>query len=237
MKALPLSSPATGADADIESRLHASISRALFAGELRPGTPLRERALAEMFDCTRGAVRKVLAQLGREGKLELRENRGAFVPRPSGAEIRAVYQARSALEAGCIALLARTLTPAQLEVLRAHVHAEEAAWRAGDREESVRLAGAFHTRLSNMLDNPELKGFLTHLVARTQLFVALYEARSDSHCAPQEHGTIVDALARQDVSGAIDAMLSHLEDVQARVLQHADKDSSSRALRDILGAP
>ncbi|GAA5234330.1 GntR family transcriptional regulator [Verticiella sediminum] len=220
-------------DDDPETRVHGAITRALLAGKLRPGTALRERALAEMFGCTRGAVRKVLARLGQEGKLEIVHNRGAFVPQPTVEDIRAVYEARSALEVGILALLARRLDAQGVATLEAHVRAEELAWRAGNREESVRLAGGFHLRLIDMLNNPELTPLLQRLVARTQLFVALYEKGEDSHCAPDEHRVIVDALARGDAAGATEAMLTHLEEVQARVLRHARRDDE-RELREIL---
>ncbi len=59
-----------------EDALHQAITRALLDGKLRPGTPLRERYLAESFGVTRGLVRKVLLRLGQEGKLEMHANRG-----------------------------------------------------------------------------------------------------------------------------------------------------------------
>ncbi|MFO0458193.1 MAG: GntR family transcriptional regulator, partial [Burkholderiales bacterium] len=80
--------------------------KALLGGALRPGTPLRERHLAQAFGTTRGTVRKVLLRLGTEGKLELRPNRGAFVPTPSAEDVRRVYEMRRVLECGTVAMLA-----------------------------------------------------------------------------------------------------------------------------------
>lgn len=204
---------------DIESRVHAAISHALLEGRLRPGMALRERKLAEIFQCTRGTVRKVLLRLGNEGKLELVLNRGAFVPQPSAEDIRAVYEARSAIEAGMLVLLGRNPERIDMEGLRRHVQAEDAAWAAEAREESVRLAGEFHLQLLDMLGNAELRLVLEQLISRTRLFVALYEPRSATHCAPDEHRLITEALARGDIQGATQAMLDHLEEVQARVLR------------------
>src|SRR5258708_4630389 len=66
----------------VEERIDALIGAALLQGGLRPGAQLVERDLAAAFGCTRGALRKVLAGLGFEGKLVLEANRGAFVPSP-----------------------------------------------------------------------------------------------------------------------------------------------------------
>ena len=82
------------ASLSVEERIYASITSALLQGKLRPGTQLVERDLAAAFGCTRGALRKVLARLGFEGKLVLEANRGAFVPSPSEEGIRQVYRAR-----------------------------------------------------------------------------------------------------------------------------------------------
>lgn len=207
---------------DVESRIHAAISQALLEGKLRPGTALRERKLAEIFKCTRGTVRKVLLRLGNEGKLELVLNRGAFVPQPSAKDIQAVYEARSAIEAGILALLGRKPERIDIEQLRRHVQAEHDAWAADSREESVRLAGEFHLQLLEMLGNTELRIVLEQLISRTRLFVALYEPHSATHCAPDEHRIITDALARGDIQQATSAMLAHLEEVQARVLRRVD---------------
>lgn len=204
--------------------MYRSISAALLDGKLRPGTPLRERALAEVFGATRTAVRKVLARLEREGKVELKQNRGAFVPQPSVDDIHAVYDARRAVEGGMLTLLSSRLSPAQLRELSTHVKQEEAAYRSGDREESIRLAGAFHTHLIHMLGNAELEAFLQRLLARTQLFVALYESHEQSSCAPDEHRSIVDALARGDTSAAVETMLHHLDEIEARVTRRVTQE-------------
>ncbi|SMG17905.1 transcriptional regulator, GntR family [Paraburkholderia susongensis] len=204
--------------------MYRSISGALLDGKLRPGTPLRERNLAEVFGATRTAVRKVLARLEREGKVELRQNRGAFVPQPSVEDIHAVYDARRAVEGGMLMLLASRLGATQLRALSAHVKREEEAHRAGDREESIRLAGAFHTHLTRMLGNAELEAFLQRLLARTQLFVALYESHDQSSCAPGEHRAIVEALARGEASAAVSTMLHHLDEIEARITRHVTRD-------------
>jgi DNA-binding GntR family transcriptional regulator len=203
-----------------EAALYEAVSRALLAGKLAPGTPLRERYLAEQFSVTRGAVRKVLLQLGHEGKLEILPHRGAFVPQPSVEDMASIYGARMAVEAGVVALLATSIQPAQLARLRAHARDERAAARRGLREESVRLAGAFHRMLVEMLDNPELGDIVHKLVARTQMFVALFESAHDSGCAPDEHEAIIAALERRDAGAAVQAMLKHLAQVQERVKAH-----------------
>ncbi|MBB5504458.1 DNA-binding GntR family transcriptional regulator [Paraburkholderia sp. JPY681] len=130
----PPASPASGdASPSVEERIYASITSALLQGRLRPGAQLVERDLAAAFGCTRGALRKVLARLGFEGKLALEANRGAFVPSPSEEDIGQVYRARQIVEAGIVASLCGALSAAHKRRLRAHVRSEEKALCARDR--------------------------------------------------------------------------------------------------------
>ncbi len=205
-----------------EDSLHAAITSALLNGRLRPGTPLRERYLAEEFGVTRGVVRKVLLRLGQEGKLEMLANRGAFVPQPSGPQVSDAYQARKAVEVGVVSLLAEAITAEQLAKLRVHLRAERAASRRSRRDESVQLAGDFHLLLVDLLGNAELREIVRRLVSRTQMFVALFEPAQASDCAPEEHEPVVNALERRDAAAAVAAMLAHLSQVEQRVLARVE---------------
>lgn len=205
-----------------EDDLHEAITRALLEGKLRPGTPLRERHLAESFGVTRGMIRKVLLRLGQEGKLVMHANRGAFVPEPTAEQIRQVYQTRRALEAGIICLLAPSITTAQLQHLRSHVLDEHSASQRARRDESIQLAGDFHVVLAGLLNNPDLSDMIKRLVSRTQMFVALFEPLRDAHCAAEEHGPVIDALAEGDTQRSLNAMMEHLSSVESRVINQIE---------------
>lgn len=215
--------PEPVAEAGVEERVYAAISAALLGGKLRPGMPLRERSLAEVFHCTRGAVRKVLARLGAEGKLDLEPNRGAYVPRPSVEDIRQVYCARRAVEAGIVATLCGRLTDAQLARLRQHVEAEEAALHAHRREESIRLAGGFHALLTEMVGSVDLLAFVRRLITKTELYKALYDPAEFIDCAPTEHRELVEALRTGSVQVTIDMMSAHLDGIERRVVEQAQR--------------
>lgn len=216
-----------------ETDLHDAITSALLGGKLQAGTPLRERYLAEAFGVTRGLVRKVLLQLGQEGKLVMHANRGAFVPEPTQQQIKAVYQARRAVESGLVSLLAQQITPEQVYRLRLHIGEERKASQRAQRSVSVALAGDFHLLLADMMENPELFDIVKRLVNRTQMFVALFEPAQASACAPDEHEPVVQALAARKSDGAAAAMADHLSQVEHRVLLHAN-GATGKPVADIL---
>ncbi|MBS0452097.1 MAG: GntR family transcriptional regulator [Proteobacteria bacterium] len=211
-----------GADASVDMRVYVAMSKALLSGKLRPGTPLRERTLAQALDCTRGAIRKVLARLGAEKKLVLEHNRGAFVPNPSIEDMRSVYRARRIVEAGLITTLFDQASPGQTAALRAHVEQEERAHEEGRREDAIRLSGEFHLLLARMAGSAELLEYLQRLVSNTELYMALFDtAVEHDSCAPHEHGQIIDALAGNSLPKALAAAMKHLDEVEQRVLAGA----------------
>ncbi|MBX9842423.1 MAG: GntR family transcriptional regulator [Xanthobacteraceae bacterium] len=227
----------SAADHTGHDHVYGVLSKALLAGRLKPGSPLRERHLAEIFNVTRAATRKALLQLAEEGKLEVFANRGAYVPQPSADAVRRVYEARKAVEAGLVAVLAGRVTPSQLSKLKAHVAKERHAEQRGERDESVRLAGAFHSELVALAENPTLEEIVLRLISRTQIYVALFESARHSGCAPEEHRAIVDALGKKDASRAAAAMIHHLQLVEARVSEYMtahEAENPEDVLRELL---
>jgi DNA-binding GntR family transcriptional regulator len=202
----------------IDESVYGAITSALLQGRLEAGAQLVERDLAAAFDCTRGTIRKVLARLGAEGKLTLEANRGAFVPSPSVEDIRDVYRARQVVEAGVVASLCGALKAANKRALRAHVKREQRALRAGSVEECVRLAGQFHLLLAELAGAPDVLAFLATLVAKTELYKALFDPSKASSCASDEHLALIEALEVGDLSVALESMRSHIDELEARVV-------------------
>lgn len=218
----PSPEPTDADGANVDERVYAAVSKALLSGKLRPGTPLRERALAEALGCTRGAVRKVLARLGSEKRLVLEHNRGAFVPNPSIEDMRGTYRARRIVEAGLVTTLFGQLAREQVATLRKHVQAEQKAFKEGRREDAVRLAGDFHLLLAQMAGSEELLSYIGRLIANTELYKALYDSAEAASCAPREHEQIIDALtAGKSLDKALAVALEHLDELERRVIAGA----------------
>ena len=202
---------------DLDEAIHAEISRAILEGKLAAGTKLAEHQLARLFGVSRERIRKVLHRLGAERRIEIIPNRGAFVPRPTPADIRSVYQAHRALEAGVIAQLVPIVDDKLLGILDLHVAQERAAAEAGDRAISVRLSGAFHLHLVDALGNAHLSHFLRELISRSSVIVSIYEPASQSICAVDEHAGIVEALRARDAARAMTLSRQHFEHVESRL--------------------
>jgi DNA-binding GntR family transcriptional regulator len=212
------------ADPETDEAIYQAILRAIMEGKLKAGTKLVENPLAQIFKVSRERIRKVLHRLGAERRLEMIPNRGAHVPRPTLEDVRSVYEAHRVLEAGVLVQLIRIVDDKLLARLDAHLAEERLAADRGDRADSVRLSGAFHIHLVDALGNADLSRFLRDLLSRSSVMVSVYEPATQSICAVDEHGAIVDALRARDVTRAIDVSRDHFLHVEGRL--RLEKDAS-----------
>lgn len=75
-----------------------SLRARILAGELKPGTPLREEALSSEYDVARHSLRSALRTLQGEGLVQIEPNRGARVKSLSAEDVRGLSELRLALE-------------------------------------------------------------------------------------------------------------------------------------------
>jgi DNA-binding GntR family transcriptional regulator len=202
---------------DNEEAIYSTMSRALLAGSLAPGTPLRETALAELFGVSRERMRKILQRLGTNRLIDLLPNRGAFVAAPSLEQARDIYEARRILEGGIAGHLAPNIGPQDVERLQEHMKLEMAALQAGDRAESVRLSAEFHLILAKATNNTFVVQQMQELVSRTSMLVAVFEAARSTQCSCEEHQEIFTSLIKGDGAGAAKAMRTHLSLIETRL--------------------
>ena len=217
-----------------DEAVYQAILHAIMEGKLKAGTKLAEHPLAKLFGVSRERIRKVLHRLGAERRLEMITNRGARVPRPTLDDVRSVYEAHRVLEAGVLTQLVGHVDKPLLDRLTKHLADERAAATRGDRAASVRLSGAFHVLLVDALRNAALSRFLDDLLSRSSVMVSVYEPASDSICAVDEHGAIVEALRDRDVARAIAVSHDHFLHVESR-LRLDDSAPASEDLTAVFG--
>jgi DNA-binding GntR family transcriptional regulator len=75
-----------------------SLRERILAGELKPGTPLREEALSGEYEVARHSLRSALRTLQGEGIVQIEPNRGARVKSLSPEDVRGLSELRMALE-------------------------------------------------------------------------------------------------------------------------------------------
>lgn len=210
--------------------VHEALRQAIIEQQLQPGARLPEDAIGDAFGTSRTIAREALGRLAVEGLVELKPNRGAFVANPSLDEGRDVFIVRRGLERMVAESLAGQLGAADIDQLRAFI-AQEKRHAGKNEKEAIRLAGEFHLLLARMTGNSLLVRYLTEVVSRCSLILAMYGRPHSAECGVREHEEIADALIAGDASRAVRLMDQHLHQVASRASLDARPE---RDIRDLL---
>lgn len=206
---------------------------AIFSHRLSPGTKLPEDELASIYGVGRSVIRSALQALSHDRLVRLEPNRGAFVAQPSQKEAREVFEARVLIEPKVAALAAESATPADIQRLRVHLEKEHEALSAGQDSVAIMLSAQFHVAISEIAGHVILTEFVTDLVSRSSLIIALYWRRRDTTCQSHAHHALVGAIAAGKPRKASDLMTDHLADLLSG-LDLTLGDRKSKRLSDVL---
>ncbi len=210
-----------------------NLALAIHEHRLAPGAKLSEDEVGEIFGVSRTVVRAALQRLSHDRLVELRRNRGAYVAQPTVKEAREVFEARALLEPRTARSAAERVTAPDLERLRSHIIEEHAALRAGNAGRALYLSGLFHVEMARIADQATIESFITQLVARSSLIIALYWQRRAALCESHAHHALLDAMARHDGARAEELMKSHLLDLLSS-LDLRTVSSAPQSLREAL---
>ncbi len=161
--------------------------------QLSPGTPLRQRDLAEQFDVSCTPVREALQRLESEGLVVTDVHRRATVAHTESEELEENYRILAALEALAGSLAVAKMTDGDLAEIEA-LYQEVAACRPDD-ERLAELNRQFHFRVYECARSPMLL-LLTRLLWRS--FPDGPQAGRPHQELVQQHAEFVSALKERD---------------------------------------
>lgn len=207
--------PTTGSELWTSDTVAADLERAILEHRIPPGTKLGEDELAEAYGISRTIVRAALLGLSLRRLVELKRNRGAFVAQPSVRDAREVFEARALLEPRTAHSAALRISDDTLRLLQLSIQQEHAALDAGDNGRALFLSGQFHLEIARAAQQNTIEAFISELVSRSSLIIALYWRRRAALCETQAHHALLDAFAARDGDLAEQLMKSHLLDLLA----------------------
>ncbi|MFI1660012.1 GntR family transcriptional regulator [Streptomyces sp. NPDC020472] len=200
------------------------LRRAITTGELRPGGPIRQEALAARFEVSRVPLREALKALEAEGLVVHHVHRGYFVAELSLDDLEEIYRIRELLETEAVRMAVRRMpdgTVATLERIQREVE------RAADEGDVAAMATAnrlFHFTLIEASGMPRLVRLVATLWDATDAYRSLYYTESPHRKqAVREHRAVISALRHGDEESAVRRLDEHRAHAVA-------------ALREVLGA-
>lgn len=202
-------------------------------GELAPGDRLPpERALAEAFGVSRGSLRQAFQALTERHILESRQGHGTYILTDLDAAIASdtilevmseqqtllhdVLEFRRIIEPEIAALAARRVTPQALNQLKILVCDQQRALLAGEVDD--RFDTAFHQALVAMTGNSVISQVMHALQAIVDKSRANWlQSRERRQLSVDGHLHIIDALEKNEINGARQAMQDHIAAIERQI--------------------
>ncbi|MCX2181285.1 GntR family transcriptional regulator [Streptomyces sp. SKN60] len=200
------------------------LRRAITTGELRPGDPIRQDALAARLDVSRVPLREALKTLEAEGLVVHHVHRGYYVAELSVADLEEIYRIRRLLETEAVRTALVRSPDGLADALERIQEEVERAAEAGDVTVMAEANRRFHFTLIEASGMPRLVRLIATLWDATDAYRALYYAE-DPHRerAVHEHRAVVSAVAESDEAAALRRLDEHRDHAVAALRRVLDR--------------
>ncbi len=198
------------ASSTASERVASHLRAQILAGELAPGTRIRQEDVAAEFGASRLPVREALRMLAAEGLVELETNKGARVPELDGEELSIVYEMRERLEPLALTSSIPLLTP--LAVAQLHEIQDRIA-REDGLIDFLTLDRQFHMLTYSACPSVTLLTTVERFWNSTQHYRRAFMQVATPHrraMVNAEHELLVDAIERQDVEDGERYLTGHI---------------------------
>lgn len=199
------------------------VREAILEGRLRPGSRIRQQALARQFGVSRIPVREALQRLEGEGLVTLVPHSGARVARLDIVECTELYRMRELVEPMALGESTPNLTDRQLAELRGLVNAIEQS--SADPARWLELDRRFHLESYAGAPMPRILAMIERFWNQTQQYRRAYMATGSGDkfaTANFEHRLILEALELRDSDDAADRQRSHIRRTRISLTRHPE---------------
>lgn len=205
--------------ADLGDAVAARLREQILNGALAPGSRLVETALAERFGTSRGPIRDAIARLAGTGLVTVNPRRGAYVTILSARDVEEVYSLRIALETHAARLAAGRGTTADWSAMALALHELTRATASEDAGAAAVADMRFHRAIVQAAGQGRLVKAWESFADQTLLLLReLSHLGSRVQDTSGGHGAVLAALEDGDGSRAAAAILDHLSEARAIML-------------------
>ncbi|MCC5859319.1 MAG: GntR family transcriptional regulator [Ectothiorhodospiraceae bacterium] len=188
-------------------------------GRMRPGSAIRQEALADSLGLSRIPVREALKTLEGEGLVEYVAGRGFFVVRLSVADLREIYHIAGLLERDAV----RHAVPRLDEASEARILGAMEAMEKADpahHETLVQRNRNFHFSIYEVCGMPRLLRLLEGLWNTSQIYQSMfYTVTGAFERACAEHREIYQACVERRTEDAVELLATHRDDAMNLVTE------------------
>ena len=192
-------------------QLYRMLRTRIIRGHLSAGARLSESAIASDFEVSRQPVREAFIKLAEEGLLEVRPQRGTFVPKISISAVQDARFVREAIEADVVKLLASKPDLRLAAELEKQLHAQKEA--VDDAAKFIELDELFHQTLAEAAGKANAWRLIEGLKAQMDRVRYLALNAFPKARLLAQHSAVTHEIGTGDVAGAEAAMRLHLNEI------------------------
>ena len=197
---------------NVAGQIYKTLREKILRVELRPGEPIYERTLADMFDASRTPVREAIRLLSKEGLISIVPHVGTSVALIDAARLSECCFIRISLEAAGIRMAAERFTEREGAVLDGLVERQAATLDGPDIPTNIAIDADFHRTILATAGLKATTSLLDQVmgdIVRVRHLSGQVPGRLQNTIA--EHRAIVAALRRGDPDACEAAMRAHLQ--------------------------
>lgn len=205
----------------------------LSSGQLQPGDKLpTEMQLMEELNVSRPVLREALSSLETLGIIHRKTREGTFISNKISSHpfsvmlalasnnLKAIVEARMALELGLVTLAAEKISAENLVRLKHTIEdiekSKENHYSQADEE--------FHRIIALSAENPVVEGMIDSLIITHKKIDSEIKVRQ-KELTLEHHQAIYDALVKRDPIEAFQKMYLHLDYVRKKVLSYHGQET------------
>ncbi|BER92943.1 GntR family transcriptional regulator [Atrimonas thermophila] len=205
----------------LSNKIYEILLNKIINGEIKPGTRLIERDLAEEFGVSRTPIREALNRLAKDDLIEVMPHRGAYVKGLKAEDIIEIYDIRASLERLALRLAIPSIPPSEIKRLKHMVESDTLNTKENEIQHLVTIDREFHRLIASCCNNKRLVALLENLANVVNVFRMMDAPIEDrAKKALQEHLAILDAIEKRDVELACKLITEHIEASKQSILRH-----------------
>ncbi|MEY2195342.1 GntR family transcriptional regulator [Neobacillus sp. BF23-41] len=210
----------------MKDEVYNKLRKWIVTGELEPGTKLRVQDLSEQLGISRTPIREALLRLENDGLVVTKANRWTLVSPINLKEAESIYSIvwtleRLAMEQAFSYISSKDIE--DLEQLNENFH--KTIINTEEIFAVLQADNEFHDKIIQLSNNLELPKLLSSLKVRIQRIEIHYFSQVDTkNTSYTEHQQILDALKKQDLNLAIEAINANWKNSLDRIRLYPENE-------------
>ena len=194
------------------------LRRALLAGEIKPGERIKVAELEKSFGVSHIPIREALRRLETEGLIVTLPQRAAVAAGVDLEDLAGLYDLRRIIECEVVSRSVTSMTPEQVEGVRAALETLEAVAQDHDSPRFWELHRDFHWALLEPGATAWIQRVLDQIWLASQRYVRLFVSETVGD-AMRDHRELLVCCEERDAVRAEDLLRRHLDRTEFAVRQ------------------